>query len=256
MPSRQSSNSSSDQDGDSGRGLINTSISRPIGIAPRASYAKGTGHQSLLDIDSLYAKPRKTDKNVQVDISGNYEDVFLKVAGGKRRAMLPYGSGDGNEIYATVVVESNSKGTQARAGAISSEMTLRAKGTTSKKRKVLNHRLEKERGPNWPHTSHIRRPSAARSETETDSDSSTSINICAKPKLPPKPKIHRISDSEPELFSGSEYEMDPMRKRSMASMSELAEVTFIPENTLHPENSISGTNSDDTDWDNRSAISI
>ena len=61
-----------------------------------------------------------------------------------------------------------------------------------------------------------------------------------------------ITESDLDDFSGSEPDLDTVRKESIASMSELAEVTMVPQNalvgmydpTLEP------------DWDQRSGISI
>lgn len=96
-------------DGDSGRSLLIHAERQIHGSTMAQSYAKGRGHQSVVDMDLLYARPHKKDKMVQADIPGydvgfGYEEVVLN-SKGKRPGVfnieLPPSDSDGGSNCST-----------------------------------------------------------------------------------------------------------------------------------------------------------
>ncbi len=69
-----------------------------------------------------------------------------------------------------------------------------------------------------------------------------------------KHSTYRINDSDRDSFTGSDTDMERIKRESLASMSELAEMTMSPENTMDAKDF--NSDSDSSDWDQRSAISI
>ena len=70
-----------------------------------------------------------------------------------------------------------------------------------------------------------------------------------------KHPMYRISDSEVDSFTGSDTDIEKIKRESLASMSELAEMTMSPENTMDSRH-LDFNSDSDSDWDQRSAISI
>ncbi len=68
-----------------------------------------------------------------------------------------------------------------------------------------------------------------------------------------KHSSYRINDSD--VDSCSDTDMERIKRESLASMSELAEMTMAPENTME-SNNMAFNSETDSDWDQRSAISI
>ena len=67
-----------------------------------------------------------------------------------------------------------------------------------------------------------------------------------------KHSMYRISDSEVD----SDNDIERIKRESLASMSELAEMTMSPENTMDSRHLEFDSDSESSDWDQRSAISI
>ena len=67
-----------------------------------------------------------------------------------------------------------------------------------------------------------------------------------------KHSMYRISDSEID----SDTDIERIKRESLASMSELAEMTMSPENTMDSRHLEFDSDSESSDWDQRSAISI
>ena len=70
--------------------------------------------------------------------------------------------------------------------------------------------------------------------------------------------MYKLTDSEPESYTSSDMEVEEaqVNRESLASMSELAEMTITPENTLDCKSMDFTSDDSSTDWDQRSAISI
>ena len=214
------STSIGDMDGDSGQGLL---------------VASQNGSQSglVLDVDALYAKPNKADKSLQIDVEGDYDDVMPC----HHSVVLLESDSDSSSLYCTPYMDDNNKGVQVTARIRKRRMQgpptkPKPKPKPLPKRRIME--LE-QKFTGVPDDS--ARPISAISTDSSEAD--------------PGRALCRITDSDLDDFSCSEAEMEAARNKSLASMSELAEVTLVPENTSDGLEDVLGA-----DWDRRSGISI
>lgn len=80
-----------------------------------------------------------------------------------------------------------------------------------------------------------------------------------KPKVPPKPpppSAPMFSDTDMDIVSGSDREGALVKASSMASMPGLSEMIFMPESEQVTHVPSQATDSSDSDWETRSAISL
>ncbi len=214
------STSISDLDGDSGQGLL------------AAAHTNGNG--LILDVDALYAKPHKADKSMQIDFDEEYDDIIVF----EGEEGLVVSDSDSSSLYCTPYADANHKAVQvttSNRGNQQPSLKRNAPPVKPKPRQLMTKRMEDNvvNGDVAMNGDDI--------ESESDlSEEGANLNLC------------HITDSDLDDYSSnSEPEMDSARKKSIASMSELAEVTMIPQSALDCLDPNS-----DPDWDQRSGISI
>ena len=211
------STSISDADGDSGQGLLT------------AHNANGTG--IVVEVASLYTKPaHKADVGLQIDLfDDEYDDVIVF----EDLSFNDSESEDNASVGGNACYEPNDKAVQVT----SPIKILDTGGGKSRHRPIRRRQRMLEVTSSASVTTDI--PYSENDHechSESDMSSECVAGLC-------------ITESDLDDFSGSEADM---RKESIASMSELAEVTMVPQNalvgmydpTLEP------------DWDQRSGISI
>lgn len=214
------STSISDLDGDSGQGLL------------AAAHAPN-GNGLLLDVDALYAKPRKADKSMQIDFQDDYDDVIM-FEGDDSFIETDSNSSD---LYCTPYTDANHKAIQVTAPSRGQGLRRNAPPVKPKPRPHMTVRRAMD---DLANTNGMNINNMREGISESDlSEGMADDNVC------------QLTDSDLDDFSNSEPEMDPARKQSIASMSELSEVTMIPQSALDCIDPIS-----DPDWDQRSGISI
>ena len=165
---------------------------------------------------------------MQIDFDDEYDDIII--FDGNNSIM---GSdSDSSSLYCTPYTEANHKAVQVTAP--------RSAGL---KRNVPP---VKPRGPHMA----VRRAKLSHANGLNDmGDNNLSDSDLSEGMV--DDTLCHITDSDLDDFSNSEPEMDSARKKSIASMSELSEVTMIPQSALDCLDPVS-----DPDWDQRSGISI
>lgn len=211
------STSISDLDGDSGQGLLT------------AHNANGTA--TVVEVAALYnaREGHKADKGLQIDLfDDEYDDVIVF------EDHSFDGSEDDMSICGISPYEANDKAVQ-----VTSPIKVLNGGPKSKHRIRRHPRGLDVTGSLSASNVLLNRDDNPDCHSESDISSEYVAGLC-------------ITESDLDDFSGSDGDLDFARKESIASMSELAEVTMVPQNalvgmydpTLEP------------DWDQRSGISI
>ena len=257
-------------DGDSGRSLI-VHAQKSQDSAQIDSYAKGRGHQSVLDADSLYTKPKKKDKILQIDMDDIYEEVTIhhqkrpqskkkkksSLAPGVAAYMTHQNSPDGHlsvqslhnqdiPTGQTMILMHPDKGTKR-------DMFMLPSSTYNFRNTMPITTIREEEFEN---------------EEAVEEEQGQQGHV--KPSIPPKPKFRKTksesSDSgvtlsqTPDGNSTSSVASDTatIKKKTIASMPGLSEVTFMPENSpvFYEVEEEAFSEEDDSDWETRSAISL
>lgn len=320
--SELSTPSSSLDDNDSGKGLLSgmkagsTKALRPDSpSSPLPSYTKGSGHQTYVDIDSLYAKPIcKSDRPSSSSSNPSSEDAYEDVVVRSSPVLVTEVVSDSDgSLYCTPTPVALDRLPTLKKSSTAPDGISRPRFYGRRRRKALraaqtshaaNARDRSFRssssdgkggngrvgtygggvggggkgggGPGTPgmpaggggcERTQTTRKAPSMSSRRRDSESSdTSARLGRRHHRLSFQAALRVSDSEPDLHSScSDYEhphweLKRLRQHSLASLSGLAEVTFVPDlenaqayNDLDPSVT---DRSDDTDWETRSAQSI
>ena len=242
-------------------------------VHPDRTYQEGNGHQSQFT-DKCHEG--KVDKSVQISVDQGSsleeewesDDTYLVPV----HIWRP--GNDNASLLASNRYLRNSKGVQTKPGHIRGESKPR---TQLKRRKVFK-KVCREGSP-----SSEPRSSCLSDETDSAECQTLPRDILtnhSRPKIPPKPtgpKPKRNVWSAPSLPSHQQEDSPNCQthRRSIASLSELAEVTISPQNAtkcsplsptpLSQDKEADGGGaifvmdesvSDDTDWETKSAISL
>ncbi|ELU12439.1 hypothetical protein CAPTEDRAFT_222425 [Capitella teleta] len=217
------------------------------------TYRRGKGHQSFMELDF----PKTKDKALQVDMFQYYrvsEDMLAAdhiVA--KTTHVLPEPE---TFLAAKSGMYHSHKAIQVRPSLIDLKCLDKPEVPTKPKANIKRRKAVRKPQRHPSSGSDVVSPRHRRGDREASNPSGRR----RKPQVPPKPKFPPMfSDTDMDIMSGSDRDTNLVKTESMASMPGISEMIFMPESEHFHQHVVSDStnyNSQDSDWETRSAISL
>ena len=186
----------------------------------------------------IYAKPRRKDKTFQINIPApEYDDVILPGQIDQSLITELYAGGDEHNNKAIQVNPSECFFTNENDDYVNVALSDRSSYLPQPMKRVQPVERKQCDGAE----SHIHSPHSPHLQSGSPTSSSTSSSS--------QGRHHNVDDLD-KITNPRDREAERMHRKSIASLSELDEVTMVI------ETAIEYTDSDDKDWDTKSGISI
>ena len=173
--------------------------------------------------DALYTKPRKADKSLQTDVDGDYDDVipvhsFVQLES----------DSDSSSLYCNPYMNDNHKGVQVTAK-VRKKRSSAPPVTRPKPDRFTQTKIITKPRP-LPKKRILQLERSLSSGVDLSGDFSATESEFSETDF--NRSCCQITDSDLDDYSGSEIGCSSPQMKSLASMSELSEMT-MPDNDMH-----------------------